>query len=194
MSLFSVLSLAIAVSLDGLGAGLACGLKRVRVPFFCIILMGLAAGGAVLISMFIGVWLGSFIPSRLAELAGGLTLVLLGTFMLWQAGKGKERGGLLGLRQDPSLADSDHSGSLSGQEAAVLGIALALDGFSAGFGAALAGFSPGLTGLAVVMANIAFVSIGLKLGQMVSGLALKNILLLPGLIILLLGAMKLAMW
>ena len=70
MSFFAVLLLAVAVSMDGLGAGVACGLKGVRVPFPSVALMGLAAGSAVLVSMMMGVLVGSFINPRWAVLAG----------------------------------------------------------------------------------------------------------------------------
>lgn len=187
----SVVFLAIAISIDGLGAGFACGVSRVRVPFLSVVLMGTAAGSAVLVSMLVGSLAGSLFNPRLAVLAGGILLICLGLFMLFQArGMGKQ-GGLLGLLSDPSKADADHSGSISAREAIFLGTALALDGFGAGFGAALAGFSPGLTGLAAAVTNVVFISAGLWLGWMASeALSLKFIRFLPGMIILILGVLK----
>lgn len=190
MAFFAVIFLAIAVSMDGFGAGMACGLNGVRIPFLSITLMGIAAGGAVLVSMLAGTLVGSFINPRWAVLAGGLLLIFLGLFMLWQASKVGEQGGLMGLLHDPLRADVDHSGSISAQEAIMLGIALALDGFGAGFGAALAGFSPVASGLAVAAVKIIFVSAGLELGRIARSLPLKHIRILPGLIILALGVMK----
>jgi putative sporulation protein YtaF len=190
LSYFAVLLLAIAVSVDGLGAGLACGLKGVRIPLSSIALMGAAAGGAVLTSMVAGALVSKVISPRLAVLSGGMLLILLGLFLLWQAGKGAEQGGLMGLVHDPALADTDHSGSISAREAVMLGIALALDGFGAGFGVALAGFSPAATGLAVAVVKVAFVSAGLRLGQMARSMPLKKIKALPGLIIMVLGLLK----
>jgi putative Mn2+ efflux pump MntP len=193
LSLFPIILLAIAVSLDGLGAGLACGLKQVRIPFLSVVLIGAAAGGAVLISMLLGAWLGGFFYPKLAGRAGGLILAGLGLYMLGQALRGGEAKGLFGLLHDPAKADADNSGSIRGHEAVVLGVALALDGFGAGFGAALAGLSPAATGLAVALANVAFVSAGLHLGRMVSPQAQRHMMILPGLIILVLGALKIAL-
>ena len=190
MPFLAVIFLAIAVSMDGLGAGVACGLKGVRIPFPSIALMGLAAGNAVLISMLAGALVGSFIDPRWAVLAGGLLLIFLGLFMLWQTGMAGEQGGLMGLLKDPVRADADHSGSISAQEAIILGLALALDGFRAGFGAALAGFSPVATGLAVAVVKVIFVSVGLALGRIARSLPLKHFRILPGLIILALGVLK----
>lgn len=190
MTLLAVVLLAIAVSVDGLAAGVACGLKGVRIPLSSVALMGAAAGSAVLISMVAGALVGRVISPRLAVLSGGMLLILLGLFLLLQAGKGEEQGGLMGLVHNPARADADHSGSISAREAIILGVPLALDGFGAGFGAALAGFSPAATGLAVAVVKIIFVSAGLKLGQMARSLPLKEIKALPGLIIMVLGVLK----
>ena len=190
LSLFSVIFLAVAVSMDGLGAGLACGLKRVRIPAIPVFLMGIAAGSAVLLSLLVGTFLGNFFGPRWAVLAGGTLLIILGLFMSWQAWRGQDQGGLLGLRTNPLRADADQSGSISCQEALVLGAALALDGFAAGFGAALAGYNPWLTGLAVAVTNVIFVKAGLRLGWMAAVLARKQILIIPGFLIVVLGVLK----
>ncbi len=76
-------------------------------------------------------------------------------------------------------------------EAAVLGLALALDGFGAGFGAAMAGYSPLVTGLLVALVKVAFVSLGQRAGRRLTAFALtRHLQVLPGLIILALGLMK----
>lgn len=190
MSLFQVIILAIAVSLDGLGAGLACGLKGVGIPFSSVALMGTAAGAAVFISMFAATVLGGLISARVAGLAGGLLLMGLGLYMFLHALRGREAGGVLALRQDPTRADADQSGAICGKEAAVLGFALAADGFGAGFGLGLAGLSPVGTGIAVTVANIIFISAGLKLGRLAASLVSKPVTVLPGLIIFCLGFVR----
>lgn len=191
MSVFAVILLAVAVSIDGFGAGLACGIGRVKIPVLSIVLMGLAAGGAVLCSMLIGSLVGALLAPVLAKIIGGLLLIGFGLLMVWHLGKEEDKGGLLGLLNEPSQADADHSGSISAREAVILGLALALDGFGAGFGAALAGFSPLATGLAVAVTKILFVSSGCKLGYMASGTQIaQQIKVLPGLIIIGLGVLK----
>src|SRR5699024_2092555 len=49
------------------------------------------------------------------------------------------------ILKDPTKADNDESGIISISEATVLGIALALDAFAAGFGAAMLGYSSFIT-------------------------------------------------
>ena len=52
----------------------------------------------------------------------------------------RKLGVVIQILRSPSKADMDNSGSISTQEAMWLGIALSLDAFGAGLGAALLGF------------------------------------------------------
>jgi len=188
---FTVILLALAVSIDGLGVGIACGLGKVKLPVLSLFLMGVASGSAVLISMTAGKLVSVLLNSSFTVWLGGLLLVGLGLWMLWQLRGAKSRVGLLGLLDNPSRADSDQSGSISAKEALVLGIALALDAFSAGFGAALAGFPPLITGLTVAVAQVVLVALGSELGDLASGTKwIKHINVFPGLIICILGLLK----
>lgn len=66
----------------------------------------------------------------------------------------------------------DNSGSISAQEAMWLGIALSLDAFGAGLGAALLGFPTLWTALIIALFSGAFLSLGMKVGLRFSGSAL----------------------
>lgn len=194
MSWLSVFLLAVAVSIDGFGAGFACGASGVKIPIYSLILMGFAAGGAMLASMLAGNLTGTIFTAAIAAWLGGLILIFFGLLMLWQSRGNNQRSGLLGLLDDPVLADADHSGILSAKEAAILGVALAMDGFGAGFGAALAGFPPLITGISVAAAKIIMVGFGVHLGHLASGhFIFKYVKALPGLIICALGILKIIM-
>lgn len=188
--LIAIILLAFAVSLDGLGVGLACGMGRMKLPWSSLLLMGVASGGAILVSMVLGRWVGSFMHFNLATWIGGLMLMGLGAWMLWQA-RAEQRKGLLGLVDDPFKADVDQSGTISAREAMLLGLALAMDAFGAGFGAALAGFPPLPTGISVAIAKVVLVGGGLSVGRLVANTQwVGRIKILPGLIICILGLLK----
>jgi len=68
--------------------------------------------------------------------------------------------------REPSLADFDSSGVITGKEAVVLGVALAMDAFGAGFGAAMMGFDPLLTAASVGVTKFFLLSGGVLLGGM----------------------------
>lgn len=193
MPYWAVFFLAVAVSIDGFGAGLACGMNGVRIPLLSVILMGVAAGSAVLISMLAGSLAGTILASPFAAQLGGAILIAFGLLMLGQARGESPRKGFLRLLDDPVRADADHSGIIGAGEAVILGVALAMDGFAAGFGAALAGFSPLATGISVAIAKAIMVRAGVELGHVASGFVLKYVKFLPGLILCALGIIKIIM-
>ena len=65
---------------------------------------------------------------------------------------------------DPTAADFDQSGIITWQEAWLLGIALSLDSFAVGIGAAMSGMSPQLTALMAGGVTLASLLLGWELG------------------------------
>lgn len=103
----------------------------------------------------------------------------------------KPLGIIVQIFKEPLKADFDASGTISYYEAVFLGLALAMDAFGAGFGAALTGFSPLLIPLACGITKFIFVSTGNMLGAQHSGWLNKKTAYIPGLILIFLGVMKL---
>ena len=68
----------------------------------------------------------------------------------------KSIGLVINVLKKPTAADLDNSGSITGIEAFILGIALSLDAFGAGFGAALLGYSPYALAIAVALMSSLF--------------------------------------
>ncbi|MTI96218.1 MAG: sporulation membrane protein YtaF [Firmicutes bacterium] len=192
MVLFSVLLLAFAVSVDGFGVGLAYGLGKMKLPPLSLVLLGLASGTAVLLSMTVGSLISLlFSPEFTARIGGGILVVFGALMLVQQLSKRNRAGGLLGLLDEPARADFDRSGTISVREGVVLGLALALDAFGAGFGAAMAGFPPIWTAVAVAGAKILLVGGGFALGESIAAAKwVERLQVLPGLIICGLGVVK----
>lgn len=96
------------------------------------------------------------------------------------------------ILRTPSSADMDASGSISPAEALVLGIALSLDAFGAGLGAALLGFHPLWTALAIMAFSGTFLALGLKTGlRFADNWWMKHAAVLPALMLIVMGIMKL---
>ncbi|ASA20337.1 manganese efflux pump [Paenibacillus donghaensis] len=96
------------------------------------------------------------------------------------------------ILRTPSSADMDASGSISAVEAMLLGIALSLDAFGAGLGAALLGFNPVWTSLMIALFSGTFLLLGMKTGLKFSGhYWMKHAGLLPALLLITMGIMKL---
>ncbi|WP_342565374.1 manganese efflux pump [Paenibacillus sp. FSL R7-0345] len=101
-------------------------------------------------------------------------------------------GVVIQILRTPSSADMDSSGSISSMEAMILGIALSLDAFGAGLGAALLGFSPVWTSLMIALFSGTFLLLGMKTGLKMSGsFWMKHAAALPALLLIAMGIMKL---
>ncbi|AZR73720.1 sporulation membrane protein YtaF [Anoxybacter fermentans] len=103
----------------------------------------------------------------------------------------KPLGIIINILREPTEADFDASGSISNYEAIFLGLALALDALGAGFGAALTGFNPILIPLCVGLTKFVFLYSGNFFGARFSNLFNNRLVYLSGVILILLGVMKL---
>ncbi|MEF3303754.1 MntP/YtaF family protein [Paenibacillus sp. GYB003] len=96
------------------------------------------------------------------------------------------------ILRTPSLADVDRSGYISSSEAVLLGVALSLDAFGAGIGAAFIGFAPLATAAVIALASGLFIASGLKVGLSFADTRwLQRLSVLPGCILIAMGIMKL---
>ncbi|MCR8643743.1 sporulation membrane protein YtaF [Paenibacillus sp. N1-5-1-14] len=96
------------------------------------------------------------------------------------------------ILRTPAAADIDKSGSISASEAVFLGLALSLDSFGAGIGAALIGFAPALTATVIALSSGTFIALGLHFGLKFADLAwVRKMSLLPGCVLIIMGVIKL---
>src|SRR5699024_7974997 len=129
--------LVFAVSLDGFGVGITYGLRKIHVPFVALLIIMSCSGIVVLLSMTIGNILSKFISPDLAKIFGGSILIFLGLFSLYNIWKSKrgndeneklknsteEKNFFKTVFTSPDQADLDGSGSISINEAILLGMA-----------------------------------------------------------------------
>lgn len=83
MSAWSTIGLAIALSLDGFGAGVAYGIKRIRLPFSSLLIICLCSAVSMGVALLAGKGLTTLINGDLAGKLGGGILVLLGLFQIY---------------------------------------------------------------------------------------------------------------
>lgn len=210
----SVILIALAVSLDGLGVGLAYGLRRIHIPWASLLLLGGISSALAFSVMLVGREAAGFLPAGAAERLGGFLLLAVGLFYAYQAWRRERRrakseddqdraGPLLAFRlkplglmvtvwHDPETADWDRSGRLETGEAVVLGLALALDGVAAGIGAAFSGWSPYGFSVAVGLAQVGLVALGRGLPARVNVFPEhKAMTFLPAVVLLVVATLKL---
>ncbi|MDD4600207.1 manganese efflux pump MntP [bioreactor metagenome] len=211
MDLVYVLILAFAVSMDGFVAGMAYGLRNIRLPFTSIVIVGIVTMVGTAFSMACAYLLGQVINTQLAIIMGAMLLIFLGFWSLFQQYftskvPSYELEGEMTVRKltfsmgqlvvsimaKPETADVDRKGNINSLEAVFLGLAVALDAMVATFGAALMGMLPIYTPLAVGIIHMICVAGGCySSAKFVSDKLKKRFPYLPGVILILLGLLRL---
>lgn len=207
---FSLLLLAIAVSIDSFSVGLTYGLRKINIPFKSILIIACCSGFTLLVAMFVGHIITRIFSPSIAESFGGIILIVLGLWILYQFFKPEKEkeiqteekyilkfeiqslGIVIQILKKPLSADFDRSGTITGIEAVMLGFALSLDAFGAGVGASMLGYSPIYLTLAVIIMSTVFVSLGIVSGGFLSKKRyMEHFSFVPGVILIILGIFKL---
>ncbi len=180
--LFQTILLCVAVSFDGLGAGISYGSRNISIPFIPRLIISLFSAIAMVTAMFLGWFLSRYIAPELSAVLGGIILVAMGSWVIWQGQRTESRhhvkpaaslhkgkkSRFAAIYQvfsiDPREADLDGSGSISPGEAFLLGLALAGDAFGAGIGVAMSGFNPWITSVTVGVSKFFLLSFGFWIG------------------------------
>ncbi|WP_028609995.1 MntP/YtaF family protein [Paenibacillus harenae] len=104
----------------------------------------------------------------------------------------KRLGLVIQILRTPQAADVDKSGTISASEAVMLGVALSLDAFGAGLGAAMIGLPALLTSLTIAAASAMFLVGGIRFGfRFSTWKGMHALSLLPGILLIMMGIMKL---
>jgi putative sporulation protein YtaF len=214
------LLMAVALSLDGFGVGLAYGLRRIRIPLSSLMVIALCTVFAMGTSMLFGSWVTMWLRFIPARLLGASILLALGVFQLGRAIWNSRReifpqavpalavaiqkpvlepefrfqfhflGFVIQILKTPDIADVDGSGGISVRESLLLGSALAMDAFAGGIGAAMAGMT-----LSVIVIVALTQIVMLRLGQQMAGKIPEDWTakaeFLPGLVLIVVGLGKL---
>jgi putative sporulation protein YtaF len=206
----SLLLLAFAVSLDSFSVGFTYGLRKMRIPIKSILIIACCSGLILLFSMAAGHFLTGILPEETTEKFGGILLILMGSWVLYQFFRPekeqdfliqektvmnlemKSLGIVIQILRKPASADIDRSGTINGVESFLLGFALSIDAFGAGIGASMLGFSPVDMSLSVAVMSSSFLLAGMKTGYAFSRWSwLDKLACLPGLLLIAIGIWKL---
>ncbi len=213
MELLSYVLFALALNLDSFGAGIAYGARQIKVPLLSLSIISLISVTAIVISMLCGQLFLSFVPAGLAHRTGGILLVLIGLWVLYQTRRSSQAdndsreesstgrvikihirplGLIVQILREPASADLDSSGVISPGEAIVLGAALAMDALGAGFAVSMMGMSIILTAAVVGLGHFFLTYLGLLAGRIITNRGVgRHLAVLPGLILITLGIIKL---
>ncbi len=209
MEFLPVFLLAFAVSVDCFSAGLAYGLRNIKIPLQTIFIIALCSATALLAAALVGKYISRTLSPEAAGKIGGSILIILGLWALIQFFRssvhkkfGLEKSGdytllkfefrslgiVIHILRKPLTADLDKSGDISGLEALLLGAALSLDAFGAGIGAFFLGIPPFLLAVSVGIMSSCLAALGLKCGRNPAfNRRMKKLSFLPGLLLIIIG-------
>jgi putative sporulation protein YtaF len=207
--LISLLLLAFAVSLDSFSVGFTYGLKKMKIPFKSIAVLACCSAVTLIAAMGIGHFFENLLKPEVSESLGGIILIFLGVLVLFQFFRSektkdalpgektivnfeiKSLGIVIHILRKPMSADFDRSGTITGIEAFMLGIALSLDAFGAGVGAAMLGYSPVILAVTVAVMSSLFVFGGMKTGALFSNFIwIQKFTFIPGILLIFIGIWK----
>lgn len=211
MNLFYVILLGIAVSIDGFVAGVAYGLKNIRIPVISLVIVFFVAAVCTSFAMVCAYFLGQVMDTDLAIGLGATLLIMLGLWSVFQQYLTKDVPAyeiegevtmkrltfslgrvVVSIMAKPESADVDRLGYISPLEAMFLGLAVGADAAVGTFAAALMGPLPLYTPVAVGLIHAVFIAAGCCLSaNFVSEKLKKRFPYLPGTLLIILGLIRL---
>lgn len=209
--LFYLLVLSTAVSMDALVAGLAYGIKGVRVPIGSLGVIGIVTVAFTAVALGGTHLVGRFVDPHAATVVGALLLMLLGGYRLLldyliqddpssQAAhphaprelKVSVGALVIEIMARPEAADLDRSKHIGGGEAVLLSLALGTDNFVATLGASFGNGLPLYAPLVMGVVQTAFLVVGLYGSEWLSRRRTKlRVPYLSGTVLILLGLIRL---
>jgi putative sporulation protein YtaF len=175
MHWLSIIGIGLAANLDNLGIGISFGTRSIKIPFLSNLIICILSMVSAFLSITLGSFISSYIPHSLANISGGVLIILMGIWGIksdltthLQARQEDEANELISLLNNPSKADIDGNKILSWKESIALGFALALNCLASGFGAGVTGLSPIATTLSIGLFSLITVYFGVRAGQQIA--------------------------
>ncbi len=217
MNYFSLLTIAIAVSLDSFGVGVGYGVRNIRVPVSSLAIITLCTAITLVLSVFTGEIITAALSPELTQTLGGVLLVGIGLIAILNQIRAQMRASqnaygldelaldppgqhqdspphsrslqaIAKILQRPESANLDGPTSISSQGALLVGLAVSLDSFVAGIGIRLMGYSP--WGIILTMATMSsvFIYAGIRTGMLIAGRQwFKQLPYFPGTLLIVIG-------
>lgn len=195
-----------ALSADAFAASISYGADHIRIPPLSAMMISMVCSALLSVSVALGGIIAPVIDARLCSALGFVILLFLGVAKLFDGaikGRIKRCGSqgkvqfklfsarcILHVYADPSRADLDRSHILSAKEAALLSLAMSLDGIAIGFGAGL--LAAPCAEIFVCSLLITFISVtaGAFLGNRLSRIVNRDFSCLSGLVLIFLAFLK----
>ena len=176
-----IILLVAALSVDVFFSSVACGAQRIRIGWKTALCISAVCSGVLCLSLVIGGLLGGVVKEQYATWLCFAGLLCMGLCKLAEYGihayikkhtflckrvriTFSQLRFILSIYNNPVMADRDHSSEMSAGEGVFFALAMSLDGFFGGFGAAFLGIDVCRTVLGNFLFSLAAVCAGSALG------------------------------
>ncbi|MBE6875190.1 MAG: hypothetical protein E7496_00420 [Ruminococcus sp.] len=175
--MFQACLLAFAVCMDTFFASIGCSMNGILIPKRCAFLISAVGTAFLTISLYGAQILGRILPENVFRYAGFLILLLLGSSQIMKEmltalfrkhrphWKWNALGLVISICFDETLADTDHSKTLSMREAIAYSSALSLDSLASGLGAGIQKQAVPACLLLTFCAGFLLTMLGTKIGK-----------------------------
>lgn len=180
-----IVLLIIALSVDVFLASVACGTEHIKIGKKTALCISLVCSGVLFLSLTVGNLLDGVIKEKYTAYLCFFGLLFVGLFKLTEYGirayirKYKflckrvkitfsQLNFILSIYNNPVMADKDHSSNMSVTEGIFFALAMSMDGFFGGLGAAFLGIDIWWTILGNLALSFAAVQVGCAVGQRVA--------------------------
>jgi len=198
-TIIPLLFFAISVNVDNIIVGLSLGLKKIKVGFFCNLLIASLLTLITILSIITGNIFQTFLSINTANIIGGILLIFIGLYTLWKTiidGRLKNinqqsRCNYMEILENPEKADSDKSGSINIKESLSLAIVLSFNNLGLGIGVGITSLNIFMASAFAFIFSILFLFLGCYIGKRYfSRLLGKSASIAASLLIILLGVFE----
>ena len=187
MYLIMLILITFASTADSFIIGFNYGLKKVRINNTSNFYISIVTCIGTFLSMHAGKLLSNLISARVANMMGGIVLVLLGIYMLKMT-LFPTKNKMVKMSEDPTMIDEDKSQVIELKEALLIGLILSINNIGMGVGAGITGMPVFITPFICGVASFVFVKSGSSLGGLFQKEKLSEYLeILSAVFVLLLG-------
>ncbi|MDD2378185.1 MAG: sporulation membrane protein YtaF [Bacilli bacterium] len=213
-----IIMLAISLNIDSLGVGISYGIRNIKIPLTSKIILCLLSIIHASIGLMFGKWLMSILPIQITNILGGILLISMGIWIVFQSlfskndleEKDKSVYKVKKVRtidlyiaplkltikiiKDPVCGDIDNSNIIDAKEAFFLGVALSLDSLIATIGSGAAGVSSFFIPFMIGIFQMIFLTIGTLIGRKLSefsNINKKVVFVISGILLIAIGIIRL---
>ncbi|MCL2349859.1 MAG: manganese efflux pump [Defluviitaleaceae bacterium] len=147
--------MAIALSIDALGMGISCGLRRQKIGLWAYVILFTISMLVMAASVFFGNFIASFLAEETAGLIASIWIISLGSWIALGA-----------LRKNQTDGEEISNNKITKKGAVQLALVLSIDSLGAGLAAASLGITIYILPILVAAFQIGFLALGMRLTKL----------------------------